>query len=154
MIPTPVVRRRQVVAAIVLACAAPVSAGAAAPPNRYTISGMTVYDTKTKLTWQQTPPSTDYQWTDAQTYCSGLGTTLGGTGWRLPTVKELQTLLDFSRTGAPYFDTTAFPSTLKQDFWSRTPVASDSTQAWAVFFENGDTGLFTRTNKLSVRCVR
>ena len=63
-----------------------VSASGNAPDNRYTVASGTVYDTKTKLTWQQVVPWTTYSWADAKTYCAGLS--LAGTGWRLPTVKD------------------------------------------------------------------
>jgi len=32
---------------------------------------------------------------------------LGGTGWRLPTLKELQSLVDYSQTISPRIDSTA-----------------------------------------------
>jgi hypothetical protein len=55
----------------------------------YTAAGGTVYDAKTKLTWQQTVSSSMYTWADAKTYCAGVGTSLGGTGWRLPREQEM-----------------------------------------------------------------
>ena len=60
---------------------------------RYTTAGGTVYDTKTKLTWQQAISSSTYTWADAQTYCAGVSMSLGGTGWRLPTLVELKTIV-------------------------------------------------------------
>ena len=68
------------------------SVDAAAPSGHYVVtagSGTgngTVYDTKSKLTWQQTISTATYTWADAKTYCAGVGASLGGTGWRLPTV--------------------------------------------------------------------
>jgi len=106
------------------------------PDRRYvvtnggTASG-TVYDTKTELTWQQAIPSTTYTWADAKTYCAGVGASLGGTGWRLPTCKELQTIVDDSRTN-PAIDPNAFPSTPSAWFWSSSPVAGSSSGAWLV----------------------
>jgi hypothetical protein len=87
----------------IIAVALPTSADASAPAGRYVVTNGgtgngTVYDTKTKLTWQQTVSSTTYTWADAKTYCAGVGTSLGGTGWRLPTLKELQTIVDYSQS--------------------------------------------------------
>ena len=71
------------------------SADANAPAGRYTTSSGTVYDTKTKLTWQQAVAPGTYAWAGAKAYCAGLN--LGGTGWRLPTIKELQTIESIDR---------------------------------------------------------
>jgi formylglycine-generating enzyme required for sulfatase activity len=126
------------------------SAHANAPAGRYTTSGGTVYDTKTKLTWQQAVPSTPYTWDGAKTYCAGLN--LAGTGWRLPTVKELQTIVDDSRT-SPAIDTTAFPATPSDYFWSSSTSAGSSI-GWFVVFDYGYTGNLSRFIALDVRCVR
>jgi hypothetical protein len=87
-----------------------IAASATAPPGRYVISNGTVYDTKTKLTWQQTPPSFQLNLADAGSagiggYCASLGAR-----WRLPTWEELITIMDYSQTSAPLLDPTAFPA--------------------------------------------
>ena len=128
-----------------------VSAHADAPAGRYAITNGTVYDTKTKLTWQQAVPSTKYAWADAKTYCSGLS--LAGTGWRLPTVKELQTIVDESRR-SPSIDPTAFPSTPSDYFWSSSPFADSSSAAWLVHFDYGHTSSPAVSSTYNVRCVR
>jgi hypothetical protein len=127
------------------------SADANAPAGRYTTTGGTVYDTKTKLTWQQTVAPVTYTWAGAKTYCAGLN--LGGTGWRLPTVKELQTIVDDSRTNPP-IDATAFPSTPAGTFWSSSPLAGSSSGAWDVRFDSGRTEAPSVSLTLCVRCVR
>jgi hypothetical protein len=126
-----------------------------APAGRYTISGGAVYDTRTKLTWQQAVPSTTYAWSDAKAYCgtAAVGSILGGTG-RLPTVRELSTLFDASQTSGPSIDQSAFPSTPATYFWTSTPVAGDSTSAWAVLFSNSGPNPHTSTTLSNVRCVR
>ena len=133
----------------------------AAPTGHYVVtagSGTgngTVYDTKSKLTWQQTVSSTTYTWADAKTYCAGVGTSLGGTGWRLPTMKELQSLVDYSQATAPLIDRTAFPSTPSGTFWSSSPVAgSPSLVAWYVYFYDGRAGYYDVPISTNVRCVR
>jgi hypothetical protein len=128
-----------------------VPALADAPAGRYTIANGTVYDTKTKLTWQQAVPSSAYTWADARAYCSGLS--LVGTGWRLPTAKELQTIVDESRTN-PSIDPNAFPSTPSSFFWSSSPVAGSSSSAWDVDFGYGSTYVVVVSNTYAVRCVR
>ena len=142
--------------AVVVALSTPAHANA--PAGRYVVtnggtSSGTVYDTKTKLTWQQIVPSTTYTWANAKTYCAGVGASLGGTGWRLPTVKEFQTIVDDSRTN-PAIDPKAFPSTPAGSFWSSSPVAGSSSLAWAVYSGNGLTGNHDVSYTDYVRCVR
>jgi len=136
------------------------AANAAAPTGRYVVtndgtSSGTVYDTKTKLTWQQTVTSTAYTWANAKTYCTGVGTSLGGTGWRLPTLKELQTIIDFSQA-SPSIDSTAFPSTPPSIFWSASLLTGSTSYAWYVDFSAGnswnDGNIGAATFR--VRCVR
>jgi len=141
-----------VLAALTIAFSVP--AGASAPPGHFTVTGGTVSDTKTKLIWQQQTPATLYTWPAAKTYCANLGTTLGGTGWRLPTVRELLTLIDWAQGMPPVIDTTAFPGTPAGYFWSSTPQAGSSTNVWDVNFQFGNPTVQATTNSLNVLCVR
>jgi hypothetical protein len=122
--------------------------------GRYTMTGGTVHDTKTKLTWQQPVPTTTYAWADAKTYCAStaVSSALGGAGWRLPTYKELLTIVDSSQSSGPMIDRNAFPGTPSSDFWSATPLAGLPSSAWRVDFDYGSTD----TNDVPgyVRCVR
>jgi hypothetical protein len=122
----------------------------AAPPGRYTIGSGTVLDTQTKLTWQQMIPTASYTWSDAKTYCAGLS--LDGTGWRLPSINELQTIVDESTN--PAIDGATFPMTPSEYFWSSTAVVEDPSRAWTCFFSNGSTYSFSTTTPENVRCVR
>ncbi len=146
------------VVAFVLA-SLPSPAGADAPANRYTfpVGGATTYDTKTKLTWQRTAPAQGMMWADAATYCASADVTtlLGGTGWRVPTIKELQTLVDYAHaTGTLPIDATAFPSAPGGVFWSSTLAAGATTIAWAVSFSTGGAVLGGVAATARVRCVR
>ena len=148
---------KRVLIFLTLACAACVllfyaRARANAPVGRYTVSGGTVTDTKTNLVWQQTPPTETPTEAAAATYCAGLGTTLGGDGWRLPTVKELLTLVDFAR--GTIIDSTAFPNTPANYFWTATPVVGAPVSVWVVNFINGETGTDFTNRTFEVRCVR
>jgi formylglycine-generating enzyme required for sulfatase activity len=129
------------------------AADAAAPAGRYVVSTATVTDTKTKLIWQRAVPSTTYTWADAIAYCTGVGASLGGAAFRLPTRKELQTLIDESRTN-PAIDPTAFPNTPPGAFWSSSPVVDSPSYAWNVYFYNGSTYDAPVVETFSVRCVR
>ena len=146
-------------AVAMIAVILPAPADATAPAGRYVVtnggtSSGTVYDTKTKLAWQQTISSNSSTWADAKTYCAGVGSGLGGTGWRLPTLKELQSLVDYSQTTPPMIDSTAFPGTPSDWFWSASPLAGSSSDAWDVYFFNGYTNYGDVSLPSYVRCVR
>jgi hypothetical protein len=145
--------RFAVTVAAVVATLTP-SADAGAPVGRFAASGGTVIDTKTKLTWQQATPQLTYSWTDAKSYCASAGASLGGTGWRLPTIRELQTLVDPSRMADPRIDLTAFPTTPSAAFWSSSPVAGSPSSAWLVNFYDGFANTYDKTTMVDVRCVR
>ena len=146
-------------AVAMIAVILPTPADASAPGGRYVVtnggtSSGTVYDTKTKLTWQQTISSNYYTWADAKTYCAGVGSNLGGTGWRLPTMKELQSLADYAQTTPPMIDLNAFPGTPSDRFWSASPWAGSSSYAWDVDFGDGTTYSIDVSLTYYARCVR
>ena len=127
----------------------------AAPAGRYVVNAETVLDTKTGLRWQRTVPGATYTWANAQTYCQGLN--LGGytSGWRVPSTKELQSLVD-RRVSSPLpkIDETAFPSTPQTVFWSSSQLAGGTSYAWWVAFNTGVSWYYAVTSSYRVRCVR
>src|SRR5271165_2693649 len=93
------------------------AASPGAPPGHYVVSATTVTDTKTRLMWQRATSGTAVDLPTAQTYCSGLGA-----GWRVPTLKELATLVDVTVSPpGPTLDQVAFPSTTAAFTWSASP---------------------------------
>lgn len=60
-----------------------------------------------------------------------------GDGWRLPTVDELQTILDRSRYN-PAINTEMFPDTKSTWYWTSSPCAWDADARWVVLFNGGD----------------
>lgn len=114
----------------------------------------TVTDLVTELTWQkQNNDITGALWSAASNYCAAL--TLGGkTDWRLPTIKELASLVNYEALN-PAIDKTRFPETISAEYWSATDRAIYSTSAWAVNFLGGTIAVKLKENNLlSVRCVR
>jgi hypothetical protein len=109
---------------------------ATAPAGRYQISSgtvATVLDTETGLTWQQNVFSQTFSSaTDATSYCASLGS-----GWRVPTLKELATIIDFSvASPGPTIDGTAFPNTPTTQVY-QTATAFGSDLVWSVDFSDG-----------------
>lgn len=133
----------------VFACSSLVRADA--PPDRYSFpSAGVVYDTRTKLTWQQNSSNIDYSQAEALMYCASL--TLAGSGWRVPLISELLTLVDVTQR-EPAIDERAFPNTPPLWFWTST-TTSDDAIGWAVEFLEGVSGRLASTGKFPVRCVR
>jgi Protein of unknown function (DUF1566) len=128
-------------------------------PTRYLVPGDgTVHDTKTDLAWEQTQ-AVRQTWMQAKARCAAL--LLPGTGWRLPTIKELQTLVDFSRSSPPLLDLTVFPAVAPDagTFWSSTRAPADiptgNEQAWTLYFNSfGATQPNWTVVSAAVRCVR
>jgi len=122
--------------------------------KRFTNNGDgTITDNVTKLTWQQDGSSTK-NWEQALSYCEGLN--LGGSAdWRLPTIKELQTLADYSvKNGKAAIDIDSFPNTAADFYWSSTTFANSVNGAWGVNFSYGFDIYKVKTLTGNVRAVR
>ena len=150
---------RTVALVLGVACALALPASTAranAPAGRYTIANGTVTDNMTKLVWQQHVVSGG-TWVQAKSYCAGLA--LAGGGWRVPSVKELMTLVDFNHNpnvAGAAIDETVFPlpSPATEPYWSSSLVSNDSTSAWGVEFSLGTTTWSGLGMNNLVRCVR
>jgi hypothetical protein len=108
----------------------------------------------TPTNWTQTLYAGPMTWANALTSCNELN--YGGhDDWRLPNIKELQSLVDFANIG-PAIDTEAFPNTQSDYYWSSTSYQGGGLHdgAWVVDFDNGYMGDVGKTNTLYVRCVR
>jgi hypothetical protein len=126
-----------------------------APSGHFTDLGDgTVRDNATGLVWQQTfSPSTQSQAASVD-YCTRLTVPRGG-GWRLPTVAELQTIVDETRSD-PAIDSSYFPRTPSERFWSATPLAGQPpSYGWSVAFSCGFAGFSDVPDDVArARCVR
>jgi len=120
----------------------------------YTVHGDgTVTSSCCGLVWQQTVAPTRYSGEEANAYCMALA--LVGTGWRLPTVAELRSLVIIGQTPkAPTIDRVAFPDTPSDGFWTASSDVTSAGYKWYVSFLGG----FADGNGISssnlVRCVR
>lgn len=130
------------------------------PESRYLIEGEApddiVTDRGSGLTWQRRPSQQTFPFSEAQAYCSSLA--LRGTGWRVPSMKELQTIVDEGRT-SPALDPEVFPDYPAPDAFFRTSSTSAgcSDCAWLMRPDGSsfETGVNTGLNAHHyVRCVR
>ncbi len=150
-------KRTMALALAVAACGAlgmlALSARAAAPAGHFTDLGDgTVRDNLTGLVWQQGFSPSSQSQADSVLYCSTL-TDLAGGGWRLPTVAELQTIVDES-VSSPAVDTVYFPSTPSETFWSSSVVTDVPFNARPVVLTTGAAYNSPVSYGFRARCVR
>jgi hypothetical protein len=135
------------------------------PEPRYVFEGQapneTVTDQGTGLVWQRRPAEGLYTFAAAEAYCAGLGT-----GVRVPSMKELQTIVDETTNEPPLIDEDVFlgfPELRMGNafFWTSSGSATyPGTNAWSVNFGNGAVTDYVITignvvdNEYYVRCVR
>jgi hypothetical protein len=110
-----------------------------------------VTDSRSRLMWQQGEPGA-MTWGSALAYCEGLS--LGGhSDWRLPNVKELESLMDDTRN-RPAIDTSYFPNVFSSDYWPSTTQNLGIGWARCVDFTWGTVKGSTKDSSNYVRCVR
>ena len=79
---------------------------------------------------------------------------LGGfSDWRLPTIKELSTIVN-SDADFPTINTTFFPNTVSSYYWSSTPYMRFSGFAWLVYLNHGIVIYCSKSDSYYVRAVR
>lgn len=145
--------RAGIAAAVGAVMAVGVALAGTAPAGRFTVSNGTVHDTQTGLTWQQELDGSSYiPWTSTDAHCAALS--LDGGGWRVPSLGELQTLVDDSSSN-PAIDTTLFPGSWGEYYWTSSPLATDPLHGRLfVEFARGTWGSYGITGSNWVRCVR
>ena len=113
-----------------------------------------VLDKETGLVWQKNLDTTLRNWYDAQFYCINLN--LGWRkGWRLPTVQELTTLLDTSRSNPMLPSDHPFTNVQLSEYWSATTDARNTDGAWVVNLAGGNVYLNGKTSDSNyVWCIR
>ena len=121
----------------------------------------TITDQKTRLIWQKQDDDSKRSMENALNYCENL--TLGGSSaWRLPNIKELESIVDDNRV-SPSINTTYFPDTKHlsdANYISSSVRLSSSNFSWTVTFNTGESGsnigdVASQTASGSyVRCVR
>ena len=96
--------------------------------------------------------STPLSWEEALNYAMGLSLT-GRTDWRVPNIKELQSLND-EKLVKPSFNKNYFPNVLSGNFWSSTSQVNATTRAWDINVDYGIVSYSDKTIRENVLCVR
>ena len=143
---------------------------AVAPNGRYAdLSDGTVVDTQTGLMWKKCSEGMTWNGTSgtcgeaAKTYswdgalalannvnAGSAGEKLGHSDWRLPSVKELASLVE-RKCFNPAVNATYLLNTAADTYWSSSPFGNSSTYAWLVDF---NAGLVDNGNKSFTHFVR
>lgn len=126
----------------------------------YSNDGSEVTDNKSDMTWRRCGAGQSWSGTTctgtALTYTheAALAYAKTQTGWRLPNVKELSSIVN--RTpGSAGVDVVAFPGGATGCNWTSTPNASDPASAWQVELGgNRFVATYPRTYACAVRLVR
>jgi hypothetical protein len=102
--------------------------------------------------WQRQDDGVGRNWEDALLYCESL-TLAGYMDWRLPHIKELESLTD-DRLHTPAIDVVAFPNAKNAGYWSSTSLVENPSFAWFVYFNNGYVNPVDKSHEYYTRCVR
>ncbi len=79
----------------------------------------------------------------------------GATDWRVPTLLELESIVDFSRgEDERAIDLDYFPETKKGVYWSSSAYAASDGHAWNIDFSNGSSAFLPRSIAHALRLVR
>jgi hypothetical protein len=123
----------------------------------------TVTHTKTGLMWARcsegstgsscSGTATTYNWKEALFSAESKGSYLGFTGWRLPSIKELVSLVENS-CSSPAVNSGIFPGTENGSYWSSSIYSSSQANAWTLYAVDGRTDNVAKNLDLYVRLVR
>lgn len=125
----------------------------------YTDNGNgTITDNRTGLMWAKdgNGPGCNngnrLTWDQSISFCAGLNYA-GYSDWRLPNIKELESLVNYQASG-PAINSTYFPNS--SDLWySSTQYVPDGTEAVVVYFNlDGNVHAIMKTYAGRTRCVR
>jgi hypothetical protein len=149
------------------AVAVAVIARADAPGDQYALFNMnveTIQDVRTHLVWQRlynaVPQQRNFQ--GAAAYCNTLTLPSYPAGWRVPSYKELLTIVDESphieyengSLASKAIDQHAFPGTLTDaPYWTSSLYPKDLLRAYVVDFRDGRPLSYSLTYTAYVRCV-
>lgn len=110
-------------------------------------NGQEVLDTQTSLIWRRCVEGMRWNGKSCEGHAFGgmlvesleraqMQAKLTGKNWRLPNIKELASLVDFSQQNLA-IDTNIFPNTPNDQFWSSSPYAMDAFYGWVTHFYYG-----------------
>lgn len=112
-----------------------------------------VIDIQRNLMWQDNIEVTQNLTTfsEAKNYCKGLMIN-NFTDWRLPSIKELQSIVDIKKSNPAINDQFKFCE--PTSYWSNSQDLTNKNHAWYVGFKAGATYKDSKDYDCYVRCIR
>jgi hypothetical protein len=102
------------------------------------------------LEWEPRMSTSLLTWDESERYAESLGE-----GWRLPTVHELMTRVDYTRRNpAAKGDIPGFSERATTITWTGTQVAQHVSLSWILDFEEGQVFPASKCVRARVLCVR
>jgi len=122
--------------------------------KRWIEANHVVRDRVLNITWQDTRIVRLRQrtWKDADKYCKRIRLAKK-TNWRLPTMYELLTIIDYKKNNPAMIDIFEYVQS-KGYYWTSDNIVTDKNYAWYVSFNKGNTYGFSKDKKAYIRCVR
>ena len=103
-------------------------------------------DSNTGLIWEKLGSNKSMSWNEAIKYAKTLGNS-----WRLPTVQELITLIDFTKVNPAC----KISGTYSSYYWSSTTFVHDTDYVWYIIgFGYGHINYSKKDNNFYIRCVK
>ncbi len=113
--------------------------------QRFSIINNLVFDSLSSLIWIQIPDTTSKTWEEALSYAEIFNT--GSIyNWRLPNIKELQSLVDLNTTN-PSIRKSVFLNAVIGQFWSSSTTPNQIDKAWYLDTRFGITTYALKTVK-------
>jgi hypothetical protein len=137
--------------------------GVASPTPRFTDNNNgTVTDHLTRLIWMKDTSALGMMnWAGAlnaaNTLASGsAGLTDGSQAgdWRLPNVRELQSLADYSKVSPALPENHPFTGVMSTYYWTSTTYAYNTDGAWTIGYADGYVSAYFKTDSYYLWCVR
>jgi hypothetical protein len=114
----------------------------------------TVTDLVTGLVWEQSDGGTKRTWENAVGHCQNLDLA-GHSDWRLPTWRELTTIIDITKQIQPLINAAFLCTEVAGTYWANTTYVGQDNAAWVVFFGGGGSYNYDKTGwQFYSRCVR
>lgn len=115
------------------------------------LSANCITDALTGLMWLRNPGSTSWNWASSISYCENLngdGDRGGHTDWRMPNLRELQSVVDYGRSGPALPEASPFENVWSGTYWSSTTLTGDVSQAWYVNFDHGSVNGMAKSSNI------
>jgi hypothetical protein len=115
--------------------------------DRFHMDGITTYDSLTNRTWLvgKEQPRVTVTWKEAADYIKNLNDRIGGfSDWRLPNIRELESLVDTTQHSPAFAAPSAF-DIIQAGYWSSTTSLYEPRYAWVLYTMDGAIGVGFKT---------